>query len=149
MLRKNLIQLGLVLLLQMTVAGAAVALPAAQFDATQWVVKKTVHADFGPQLPNATVSLLASKLPSGQGSLVEPVFTANIVVKVGDTVVYTMKKAPVEFDIHKVSDIDVATYYVDDLVELADVTGDGMPEIVFHTGCPFHALHAHVVVGPS
>jgi len=124
---------------------------APRFDPAEWELKRTAAANFGPQLPQATVSLFKSRKQYGEDGSGEPLYAANLVVSAGDKVLYefakasgrkpevlperrTRVKAPGQTPRPLFFKADPDVYYMDDVLALVDVTGDGVPEIVFRTG---------------
>jgi hypothetical protein len=105
------------------------------YDAKQWTVTKSVSAHFGTTLPKATVLLLRSVPVTGRDGVDRPLHSANLVVIANREIVYAF--APLTVG---APDSTSPIFDIDDLnpqhafLELEDVTGDGLPEIIFHSG---------------
>ncbi len=103
------------------------------YDAKQWTVIKSVSAHFGATLPKATVLLLRSVPVTGRDAVDRPLHSANLVVIANRQIVYAFPPLTVA-----PSDSTSPIFDIDDsrhaFLELEDVTGDGLPEIIFHSG---------------
>jgi len=101
------------------------------YEARRWIVMKSAAANFGQALPNAKVELLKTveqASPEGSG---EPLYRVNVVVSQENRTIYefTSLVFPSGQDgRHEPS------YFMDDVLQLRDVTGDHIPEIIFHAG---------------
>ncbi len=140
------------LALQVAFVGVAFSVqPSERVDPAQWTTQKSVTANFAPALWNATVSLLASRQPTSKDAF-ESIYTANVIVSIGSKVIYEFSRKPLVSQWNPSIGQRANTYYLDDVLELIDLTGDGVPEIVFHTGWTaadnyFEALHVLHFVG--
>jgi len=89
------------------------------------------------------VELLKSHAPTGSSGLGEPLYDVEVVVRQGGRVLYEYKTPS-----HGPDSV-APGYFADDFLELRDVTGDGVPEVLFHTGFQYatgslaneHVLH--------
>jgi hypothetical protein len=93
------------------------------FDPREWVVRKTIAVDLGGHLTNATAILLSSVIPKGESGVGAPLFAVDMLIVSGRTVLYQFYRpgAAIEF-------------LMDDALEARDVTNDGIPEVLFHSG---------------
>lgn len=121
-------------------------------DPSQWTTIKSVTANFGKQLPHATVLLLKSVAATGsQGGMpiddpLEPLQSANVIVIAGARVLYSYAPLAVPaLDYDRKDSI----FYWSDQLDLRDVTGDRVPEIVFESriqqGVSSVSMNVHVV----
>ncbi len=122
------------------------------YDASQWTLVKSATGNFGQALPNAKVELLKSVEQGGHDGAGEPLDRMNVIVSQENRIIYEFMPLaiPSEHDgRHEPS------YYMDNLLELRDVTGDHVPEIIFHAGdrsasdfiSEVHVLQYRQVVG--
>src|SRR3954465_5806562 len=92
-----------------------------QFDQTRWELVKRISGRF-------EVLLLKSHEATGSSGLGDPMYDVDVLVRQGGAVVYEYRTPP-----HGPDSAEPG-YFVDDVLEVRDVTGDGVPEVVFHTG---------------
>src|SRR5579862_6219861 len=117
------------------------------FDSQQWSVVQATSASFGKKHPDVWVQLLKSIVPVGKNVFGEPTYAVNVLVSDGESVIYsfvpvTIPPDPVQWyaEIAKARDRLNRMDYIDDQgltaapLEVRDVTGDGVPEIIFHAG---------------
>jgi hypothetical protein len=93
----------------------------AQFDQARWGLVKRVTGRF-------EVLLLKSRAATGSSGLGDPMYDVAVLVREGDAVVYEYQTPP-----HGPDSVEPG-YFVDDFLELRDVTGDAVPEVLFHSG---------------
>ena len=117
-------------LLTTQVAFAADSKPTAPAPA-QWTTVKAVTADFGPDLRDANVQLLKSVEERGHDGAGAPLYWVNVVVSKAGRVAYQFIPLAIPSG-H--DERHALVFYMDDLLELRDVTGDHVPEIIFHAG---------------
>jgi len=99
-----------------------------QYDGRGWRVVKRLRATFEKDAAPSSVVLLQSLVPTGRDGLGDPLNDVKLVVLGGETVLYDYVK-----DRAKPGDIDIG-FYMDDFLEVRDVTRDGIPEILYHSG---------------
>ena len=101
----------------------------APYDRSQWKVVKHRAVGLGRSLPRARVLLLQSRWFTGASSLGDPLRDVNLVIAVGDRALYRFRAEAPRFK--EESDLRFA---LSDSLVARDVTGDGVPEIIFRTG---------------
>lgn len=101
------------------------------YDPSQWTVVKSATANFGEALPKARVLLLKSVEATGRSGIGEPLNAVNLVVASAGKVAYSFSPLVVPPQDHLRTD---PVFQVDDVLDLRDLTGDRIPEIVFHAG---------------
>lgn len=119
-----------------TVGGAPKAVQGF-FDPGQWTVRKTIPINLGGRVTNATAILLSSVNPKGESGVGAPLFAVDMLIVSGDKVLYQFHQpgAATEF-------------FMDDALEARDVTDDGIPEVLFHSGfvgASDFSKHEHVI----
>ncbi len=87
--------------------------------------KATSDAHAGP----FTVMLLRSSEPTDTGGAEQALHDVQLLVLQGDKVIYDFVKEGVT-----TSEERKSRFYMDDYLEIRDVTRDGIPEILFHSG---------------
>ncbi|HXQ24005.1 MAG TPA: hypothetical protein VN812_20155 [Candidatus Acidoferrales bacterium] len=97
-------------------------------DLREWTVIKSLTANLGAQLPHATVLLLKSVAEPGRKGGVAPIPCVNLIVVAGERILYHYVPLAVPAPDDERPD---SIFYWSDELELRDVTGDGVPEIVF------------------
>jgi hypothetical protein len=107
----------------------------AQFDQTRWELVKRTTGRF-------EVLLLKSRTATGSSGLGDRMYDVDVLVRRGRDVVYEYRTPS-----HG-RDSTEPGYYIDDFLELRDVTGDGIPEVLFHSGfqgASDSVAHEHVL----
>jgi hypothetical protein len=89
-----------------------------QYNQQQWKEVKTITATFDAGYGPAQILLLESAESTGTDGLGEPTHNVDLLILRRGVVVYDYK----------------AKAFVDDALEVRDVTNDGIPEVLFHTG---------------
>jgi hypothetical protein len=108
------------------------------FDVQQWTIVQAAFSRFGKDGPDARVQLLKSIAPAGNDGVGRPLYAVNLIVTQNGRLLYSF--APLTMP-----PLDqrqtVPGFYMDDRgieagcpLELRDVTGDQVPEIIFHSG---------------
>jgi len=97
------------------------------YDRSAWEVVRTRAVGFGPSLPRAQVILLQSRWVTG--GVDSPLRDVNVVIAAGNHALYSFRTDAPRFD--RQADL---RFSVDDGVDVKDVTGDGVPEIIFGAG---------------
>jgi len=92
-----------------------------QFDQARWELVKRVVGQF-------EVLLLKSRAATGSSGLGDPMYDVDVLVRDDSSTLYEYTTPP-----HG-QDSVAPVYFVDDDLELRDVTGDGVPEVLFHSG---------------
>jgi hypothetical protein len=92
------------------------------FDPAQWAVRKALSINLGGQLTDARAVLLRSVNPKGE-SLGAPLFAVDMLIVSGGKAAYQFHQAGAPFE-----------FFMDDTLEAKDVTDDGIPEVLFHSG---------------
>ena len=117
----------------------------APYDEGRWQLLKERGVDFAEGSPPSRVLLLRSRKTTGSGGGGQPMNDVEVLVLRGDTIIYGYtNQSPRPRD-----------YFRDDYLEIRDVTGDGRPEILFHSGTEGasdaskveHVLHYDVRTG--
>jgi len=98
-------------------------------DARRWTVVKRTPATFGDDVGTVTVVLLKSSKPTSTGGAEQPLSDVNLRILRGNKVIYDYVKVGV-----KPPDYNDTQFYMDDYLDIRDVTGDGIPEVLFHSG---------------
>jgi hypothetical protein len=114
-----------------------------EYDQMQWKVIKQTKATFDASLGPDTVVLLQSAEPTSTGGTNQPLNSVELLILRGETVVYDYVKKGV-----KPPDYNGTWFYMDDHLEISDVTNDHAPEILFHSGyvaVSDAATHEHIV----
>ena len=107
-------------------------------DAHQWTVVRAANVQFGKDHPDVWVQLLKSLTPTGQDGVGRPLYSVNLVVAEAGRLLYSFApRAVPPLDTRRMDPV----FYMDDRgveagcpLELRDVTGDKVPEIIFHSG---------------
>ena len=109
------------------------------FNVHQWTAVQSAVAQFGKEHPNARVQLLKSIAPTGtDGTGERLLYSVNLIVVESGRMLYSfVPLAAPQFDPQRTD----LPFYMDDFgvdagcpLELRDVTGDRVPEIIFHSG---------------
>ena len=115
-----------------------------RYDWSSWTIVKQKTANFrAGSRPSANVILLKSVNKTGDGGGGQPLNDVNLVIVQGGQLVYEYVKRGLQ-----ASKDDPTRFYVDDYLELRDVTGDGVPQVLFHTwfpGMSDHLMLEHVL----
>lgn len=108
------------------------------FDPSEWTVVQGAPLRVGKSGTHKRVQLLKSIRPTGEDGVGRPLHSVNLLVTENGRVLYSF--APLETlqrRVHRTQPI----YYVDDRgvqagcpLEVRDVTGDGIAEVMFHSG---------------
>ncbi len=101
------------------------------YDPSEWTLVRSTSAHFGKTLTNAEVMLLKSVQATGSSGSGEPLYTVNLVVAAAGKVIYSF--APLVVPPRDDRRYD-PVFYMDDGLEVRDVTNDDVPEIVFRSG---------------
>ena len=76
--------------------------------------------------------LLKSVQTTGESGMGDPLYDVGLLIIEGNRIVYNyvlqVKRRNVDLD------TDPTKFYMDDLLDIRDVTNDGVPEVVFHSG---------------
>jgi hypothetical protein len=101
------------------------------FDPGQWTVVKSATANFGKSLSGAHVVLLKSVAATGSDGVDRPLYSVNVLVARNARILYAFAALEVPPLDRRRTD---RVFYMDDVLDLRDVTGDRVPEIIFHSG---------------
>jgi hypothetical protein len=95
------------------------------YDQNRWKMIKQIRASFGGDtgLPSE-VLLLKSVQPTGRGGG-QPLSDVDLLI---------MQRGRVIYDYAQEAKSPGSRFYMDDYLEIRDVTGDGIPEVLFHSG---------------
>jgi hypothetical protein len=96
---------------------------AVPYDEARWELRKGAEAELGGRIGRVRIVLLRSRKPEGETGMGDPAYAVGVVVANSSKVVYAFEPANRENDM-----------FVEDLLELRDVTGDGTPEVIFSSG---------------
>jgi hypothetical protein len=109
------------------------------FDVHQWTAVQSAFVKFGKEHPDARVRLLKSIAPTGtDGTGARLLYSVNLIIVENGQLLYSFAPLAVpQYDPQRMDPI----FYMDDIgvaagcpLELRDVTGDQVPEIIFHAG---------------
>lgn len=92
------------------------------FDPAQWAVRKALSINLGGKLTDARAILLRSVSPKEE-SLGAPLFAVDMLIVSSGKAVYQFHQVGAPFE-----------FFMDDTLEAKDVTDDGIPEVLFHSG---------------
>lgn len=92
----------------------------------QWKLIKQVKGSFGPL---SNILLLESLKPTSTGGAGQPLSDVELLILQDGTILYDYVKEGV-----KPPDYGGTQFYMDDYLEIKDVTHDGVPEVLFHSG---------------
>jgi hypothetical protein len=105
-----------------------------RYDDNQWRVVKQLTATFDTALGPSKLLLLESLQPTSTGGAGQPVNDVDLLIIQGGRIVYDYVKQRVKPP-DESRFIDTC-FYMDDYLELKDVTDDGAAEVLFHSGFP-------------
>lgn len=120
------------------------------FDVHQWTVVQSAFVKFSKEHPSARVQLLKSITPTGiDGTGGRLLYSVNLIVVENGQLLYSFAPLAVsQFDERRMGPV----FYMDDSgvyagcpLELRDVTGDQVPEIIFHAGWMAASDHRTVI----
>jgi hypothetical protein len=98
-------------------------------DRKEWIVEKVLPVDLGGDMKSSTAVLLRATRSTGSSGVGEPLFAVDLlIVEAGTKIVYRFTSSA-SFPYHKDE-----VFFVDDLLDSRDVTGDGVDEVLFHSG---------------
>lgn len=100
-----------------------------EYDHRQWKVIKQVTASFGTTVGAFDVELLESLSQTGESGTGDPMYDVQLLIREADKVDYEFTNSANE----RLPD-ETAGFYMDDGLEIKDVTNDGIPETLFHSG---------------
>jgi hypothetical protein len=89
-----------------------------QYDQNRWRLIKQAAVSFVVDSVPSQVLLLKSRKPTGSGGLGQPMNDVELLILRPGGILYEHK----------------AQFFMDEYVEIRDVTGDGNPEVLFHSG---------------
>jgi hypothetical protein len=121
----------------------AVARAIMQHAGRRWKLIRQVTATFDTHAGPASILLLESPEVTGEGGALQPLNDVDLLVIQAKKVVYDYVKSGV-----MPPDYNGTRYYMDDGLEIRDVTGDSVPEILFHSGtegASDHLVREHVL----
>lgn len=108
------------------------------FDVQQWTIVQATFSRFGKDGLDARVQLLKSIAPAGNDGVGRPLYAVNLIVTQNGRLLYSFAPLTVSPSDQRQT---VPGFYMDDRgveagcpLELRDVTGDQVPEIIFHSG---------------
>jgi hypothetical protein len=115
-------------------------------DKKDWVIVEIQSADFGDYVKNALIALLKSSQPKAQGGAEQPLYKVRLIIISDNRILYDSSDWPAT---HRPPRTDVdAAYYMGGVLDIKDVTGDSIPEVVFNSGWAFasgYVALAHVL----
>jgi hypothetical protein len=115
-------------------------------DKKNWVIVEIKSADFGDNLKNALIALLKSSQPKAEGGAGQPLYKVRLIIISDSRILYDSSDW---LATHRPPRPDVdAAYYMGGALGIKDVTGDSIPEVVFHSGWGFasgYVTLAHVL----
>ena len=102
------------------------------YDATKWKIIKRTRAEFGAELSGCDVLLLKSVKPTSGGGAGQPLYDVNLLVIKDGKAVYDYLKEGLKPP--NANGLNFTEFYMSDTLDVRDVTSDGVPEIIFHSG---------------
>lgn len=93
------------------------------FNHKDWSVAKALRVNLGGGTGKSLVVLLRSNKPRGASGVGDPMFGVDLLVVQAGKCEYRLSEQA-----------DRRGLFIDDVLEARDVTGDGTPEILFHSG---------------
>jgi len=112
-------------------------------DKKDWVIVEIKSADFGDNLKNALIALLKSSQPKAFGGAEQPLYEVRLIIISDNRILYDSSDG---LATHRPPRPDVdAAYYVGGALGIEDVTGDFIPEVVFHSGWQFASGYVTLV----
>ena len=99
------------------------------YDLIDWTIVEKASAMFDPHMGRADVVLLKFKLATGRNSFLEPTYDVRLVILNTGHVIGDFGKPG-----SKPTDPGWPGFFMDENIEIQDVTADGVPEILFHSG---------------
>jgi len=97
------------------------------FDQGRWKSVKEVKAALPCCGATATILLLVSQKTTGYGGAGQPMRDVDLIILVGGKTAYRFTNA-------NPPEKNGSRYFLDDSLDIRDVTGDGVPEVLFHSG---------------
>ncbi len=118
-------------------AARAGAETSASFDTKEWTLRRQIDLKLGDQLEPGQALLLRSVLPQGTSGMGDPLFGVSLIITSGDRVID--RYSPFIKD---------RSFHVNDDLMAMDVTGDGIPEVLFDSGFQgmSDSVHVHHVL---
>jgi hypothetical protein len=96
-----------------------------RYDTSKWTLVEERQARFDKSPPDE-VLLLKSALPTGEGGAGQPMNDVELLVVQSGQVIYHYKE--------RTNSDEATRFFIDDELVIHDLTGDGIPEIIFHSG---------------
>jgi len=114
----------------------------APYDKSAWDIANQTAAALPCCSQPATILLLKSRHATGGSGAEEPLSSVDLLILEGQRVRYS-------FTMASALDKSSSPFFMDDVLEVRDVTGDGVSEVVFHSGTrgasdshvPVHIIH--------
>jgi len=107
---------------------AAIATPdqsTPEFDQTRWELIKRASVRFVPDASACEVLLLKSRKATGSSGAGEPLYDVDLLLQQGGKALYEYAERRTKDD---------TPFYMDDYLDIRDVTGDRVPAVLFHSG---------------
>jgi len=116
-------------------------------DKKDWVIVEIKSADFGDYLKNALIALLKSSQPKAEGGAGQPLHEVRLMIISDNRILYDSSDW---LATHRPPrpDVDAAYHMKGGALGIKDVTGDSIPEVIFHSGWAFASGYvslAHVL----
>jgi hypothetical protein len=96
---------------------------------SQWKVIKQMSSTFEVGFGPANIVLMCSSGPTGADGLGQPMNDVELLILQRGAVVYDYAKERVEGP-----GFNGARFFMDDYLEIQDLTRDGVPQVLFHSG---------------
>jgi hypothetical protein len=100
-----------------------------QYDQSRWQLIKRVNVVFRSDGMPSKILLLKSRKQTGSNGVGEPMNDVELLISQGDRVLYDYAKQGATS-----SEYNGTRFFMDDYLEIRDVTGGGLPEVLFHSG---------------
>jgi hypothetical protein len=101
------------------------------YDQKVWELIKSTTVSVDAAVPSMRVMLLRSKAATGESGTSDPLYSVNLLITAqDDTILYQFAPSP-----PKPTKEPARTFFMDDRIEVRDVTNDNIPEVQFDSGC--------------
>ncbi len=100
------------------------------YDRNVWTLIKSVEGNYGGDA--VKILLLKSVQETGESGTGDPLYDVGLLIIKNNKVVYNYISQGVKPS--KYPGVNTTKFYMDDALDMRDVTNDGMSEIIFHSG---------------
>lgn len=102
------------------------------YDRNKWNLVKQAEADFDSDSNAEKILLLKSVHATGESGVGEPLNDIQLFVIKNDRIIFDYNKEGVKPS--EIQGVNPTQFFMDDDLDVRDVTGDKVPEIIFHSG---------------